>query len=280
MIHNVAADPSNHAEISRHLQTAQNSLSASSPFPIQPIDSQIHQLSLNHHVIENGIPINEAGHLNQRNDDVILISSGTSATMYDSSASTVSLNLAALYGANQQMDILNDSGISVDSDDDINRASEFIEIDYIVQELYNTGTPSYHPSSHNPLSIPHNSLRIPTPHPTANQNYLQNPAPLRNAPSIEHFEQFVEVVEYNVQPPSPLPPRRLQNLHTNPSNDEYFRCVICMDPVIGNDPHATPCGHTVCHADLNEWLNHHHATTCPYCREPITYAECVRLYVI
>lgn len=189
-------------------------------------------------------------------------------------ASTASLNLAVLYEGNQRMesDNFNDSGILIDSDDDINQTSEFIEIDDIVQELI----PSHPQTSRHPLSIPHIFLRAPTPRPTANQNQVLNLAPVRNPSSAAQYEPLVE---YNVQPP-PLPPRRSENLRTIPRNVEHFRCVICMEPVIGNDPHATPCGHTLCHADLDEWLNHHQASTCPYCREPISYAECVRLYVI
>lgn len=264
MLLNNGAGPSNRDE-TPPLQSLRNGvLSASSQSVIHPVDSQLYRRASNRQVIQSIDLSNEAGPSNQRNDDVISISSGASTTnMDDSGASTAPHDLAALHG-NQQMESenLNDSGISIDSNEDINRMSEFIEFDYIIHQL----TPLHpqflmplHPStSQRSLPIPHTSMRVPTPHPIPNQNRMQYPAPLQN-PAAQ-FEQLVDLVEQNDQPPPPpLPPRRSQNLRSNPSNGEYFRCVICMEPVIGNDPHTTPCGHTICHADLDEWLNHHQA---------------------
>lgn len=192
---------------------------------------------------------------NQLNGEIISISSG-SPTVYDSDASTASIDLAILYGCNQQMETnnLNNSGISIDLNDsgvsiDTNRMRQFIEVDY---------------------------MRPPTPRPIPVQNRLQNLAPVQNQILAPHFEPLV--VEHNAPPP--VPPPRPMNVDRNPNDIDFFRCVICMEPVIGKDPHTTPCGHTVCHADLNEWLNHYQASTCPYCRDPISYSECIRLYVI
>lgn len=282
MILNSEAGPSNRIEPPR-LQVDQNRVVATTiQSVIYPDDSHLYQRSSNRQIIQSYSLNNEAELSNQQNDDVISISSGASTTMYDSTASTVSLDLAALYDGNQLMDSIDPNDSGIDSDDDSDRMSQFIEVDYIIHEFSPLHQeflmPMNPPSSRHPLSNPHLiAMRAPTTHPISNQNLRQNLEPFVSP--LLSVAPFDPLIENDVQPP-PLPPRRSPNVNTNRNNGDNFRCVICMEPVIGNDPHATPCGHTICHADLTEWLNRHEATTCPYCREPISYAECVRLYVI
>lgn len=234
-------------------------------------------LRSSHQQVNQSISNNVAGSSIQYElygDEIISLSSNSS-TIYDSDASTASLDLAALYESQRMAsnnrsgssnDIEYDSGIDVESIDidPMNQIDQVIE--YTVGELSPIQSQFLISA---PLADQPSAMRAPTPRPIPIQR-MQHPA------AVHHT---IEPLVVPQQPP-PVPPRRPMNVGENRNDGVFFRCVICMESIIGRDPHTTPCGHTLCHQDLNEWLNHYQASTCPYCRDPITYAECIRLYVI
>lgn len=273
-------------------------VSPSSQSVINPSHREMHPngilRSSHQQMIQPNNSNNAAGPSNEYGDEIISLSS-SSSTIYDSSASTASLDFAALYEShrmisnfrsrsidqiqqyeNQRRIVSNnrsrsddeidyDSGIDIETND-INIENQMSQvIEYTVQELSPIQQKFIVPV---PLTVPPSAMQAPTPQP----NPIQR---VQRSATVHHIEPLVEP-----QPPPPVPPRRSTNVDVNTRNGEIFRCVICMESIIGRDPHTTPCGHTLCHHDLNEWLNHYQASTCPYCRDPITYAECIRLYVI
>ena len=107
-------------------------------------------------------------------------------------------------------------------------------------------------------------------------------------PVWESYQENEPIAGLGYVSPPPIPPRR-QPRHQprrspNPFRggiiDDHFRCVICMESLMNREPYAMPCGHVVCHSDLLQWLSGNHTSICPCCREGISYAECIRLYII